>query len=285
MAAVADGGKRHAKCGFHDIVEANSRPCCVACREEHLPASTARNARRPFGAPTCSCVPEGNDAAVFEGRRRRTTALFPKDVFDDMARKDPVRKDKASMADGAMSLFDRDNLEFLDALRYGLERISAATATAARPKSDPTASADASDADHLFERYWVSDDDERWDMGELNVKIIHRGRIRINRAQWQQVIQTCSDGLVEAGIRKDFYLNIFLHPSNVRLIYVTYRYKQSSDKQREFRRGILVDEASNIREMMMHLAYWFTAQPHAEKNYPVWNHLVEQAMAKLRAAG
>jgi hypothetical protein len=236
-------------------------------------------------APTCSCVPEGNDAAVFEVRRRRATALFPRDVFDDMARKDPVRKDKASVADGAMSLFDRDNLEFLDALRYGLERISAATATAARPKSDPTASADASDADHLFERYRVSDDDERWDMGELNVKIIHRGRIRINRAQWQQVIQTCSDGLVEAGIRKDFYLNIFLHPSNVRLIYVTYRYKQSSDKQREFRRGILVDEASNIREMMMHLAYWFTAQPHAEKNYPVWNHLVEQAMAKLRAAG
>ena len=49
---------------------------------------------------------------------------------------------------------------------------------------------------------------------------------------------------------------------------MTYRYKQSSDKQREFRRGILVDKASNIREMMMHLAYWFTAQPHAEKKLP-----------------
>ena len=185
-----------------------------------------------------------------------------------------------------MSLFDRDNLEFLDALRDRLERISAATATtAAPPKSDPTASADASDADHLFERYRVSDDDERWDMGELNVKIIHRGRIRIKRAQWQQVIETCSDGLVEDGIRKDFYLNIFLHPNDVRLIYVTYRYKQSGDKQREFRRGILVDDASNLREMMMHLAYWFTAQPHADKNYPVWNNLVDQAMAKLRAVG
>ena len=184
-----------------------------------------------------------------------------------------------------MSLFDRDNLEFLDALRDRLERISAATATAAHPKSDPTASADASGADRLFERYRVSEDDERWDMGELNVKIIHRGRIRIKRAQWQQVIETCSDGLVEDGIRKDFYLNIFLHPNDVRLIYVTYRYKQSGDKQREFRRGILVDDASNLREMMMHLAYWFTAQPHADKNYPVWNNLVDQAMAKLRAVG
>ena len=98
-----------------------------------------------------------------------------------MAKKDSARKDKASFADGAMSLFDRDNLEFLDALRYGLERISAATATAAPPKGDPTASADASDADHLFKRSRIGDDDERWDMGELDVKIIHRGRIR-NRA-------------------------------------------------------------------------------------------------------
>ncbi len=202
-----------------------------------------------------------------------------------MARKKPARKDEASVADGAMSLFDRDNLEFLDALRYRLERISATTASAACPKGEPAANADASDADRLFERHRVSDDDERWGMGELNVKIIHRGRIRINRAQWQQVIETCSDGLVEDGIRKDFYLNIFFHPSNVRLIYVTYRYKQSGEKQREFRRGILVDEGSNIREMMMHLAYWFTAQPHAEKNYPVWKNLVDQAMAKLRTAG
>ena len=202
-----------------------------------------------------------------------------------MARKDPARKDKASVAGGAMSLFDRDNLEFLDALRYRLDRIPSAAATAAGPKSDPTASSGESDADRLFEQCRVSDDDERWGMGELNVKIIHRGRIRIRRAQWQQVMETCSDGLVEDGIRKDFYLNMFLHPSNVHLIYVTYRYKQFGDKRREFRRGILVDEASNIREMMMHLAYWFTAQPHAEKNYPVWKNLVDQAMAKFRAVG
>jgi hypothetical protein len=34
-----------------------------------------------------------------------------------MARKDSVRKDKASVPDGAMSLFDRDNLEFLGSIR------------------------------------------------------------------------------------------------------------------------------------------------------------------------
>lgn len=206
-------------------------------------------------------------------------------MLDDMARKDLTRKGKASLTDSAISLFDHDNLEFLDALRYRLERISVATGTAARPESGPTPSADAPDADRVFERYRIKDDDEGWGMGELNVKIIHRGRIRISRVHWQQVIETCSDGLVEDGIRKDFHLNILSHPSNVRLIYVSYRYKQSGDKQRDARRGILLDGASDIREMMMHLAYWFTAQPHAEQNYSVWKNLVDQAMAKLRAAG
>jgi hypothetical protein len=34
----------------------------------------------------------------------------------------------------------------------------------------------------------------------------------------------------------------------------------------------------------MQLAYWFTAQPHAEKNYPVWKMLVDEAMTRLRSS-
>lgn len=181
-----------------------------------------------------------------------------------------------------MSLFDRENLEFLDALRYKIPRVPAATRTNL-PGNDLTApSVGTSDADHVFDLYKIEDNDESWGMGELNVKIIHRGRIRISRTEWQQVIDTCSDGFFEDGIRKDFHLNILLHPSSVRLIYISYRYKQSGDKQRESRRGILLDEGTNIRELMIHLAYWFTAQPHAEKNYPVWKKLVDEAMTKLR---
>jgi hypothetical protein len=198
-----------------------------------------------------------------------------------MVKKDSAARAKVSPTDGAMSLFDRENLEFLDALRYEIARASAATPPVP-PENDLTSTAGSSGADHVFDLYRVDDNDESWGMGELNMKIIHRGRIRISRTQWQQVIDTCSDGFTEDGIRKDFHLNILLHPSSVRLIYISYRFKQSGDKQREFRRGILLDEATNIREMMMHLAYWFTAQPHAEKNYPLWKKLVDQAMKKLR---
>jgi hypothetical protein len=142
--------------------------------------------------------------------------------------------------------------------------------------------AEPSDADRVFDQYKIDDNDEGWGLGELNVQIVHRGRIRVNRTQWQQIIDTCSDGFVEDGIRKDFYFNIFQHPSGVRLTYVTYRYKQSEDTQKELRRGILTDEETNISEAMMHLAFWFTAQPHAEKHYPVWKKLVDEAIKKLR---
>lgn len=199
-----------------------------------------------------------------------------------MAKKDSVERAKTSASDNAISLFDRENLEFLDALRYEIARVPATTPDAPAGSDLTSNSSETSDADHVFDRYKIADNDESWGMGELNVKIIHRGRIRISRTQWAQVIGTCSDGFIEDGIRKDFHLNILVHPSSVRLIYISYRYKQSGDKQREFRRGILLDGAANIRELMMHLAYWFTAQPHAEKNYPVWKKLVDEAMTKLR---
>jgi hypothetical protein len=198
-----------------------------------------------------------------------------------MAKKDSVASTKTSPADSAMSLFDRENLEFLDALRYEIARVPHAAIPALSGSDLTSTEADASDADHVFALYKIDDNDESWGMGELNVKIIHRGRIRISRTQWQQVIATCSDGFIEDGIRKDFHLNILLHPSSVRLIYISYRYKQPGDKQRESRRGALLDGATNLRELMMHLAYWFTAQPHAEKNYPVWKKLVEEAMSRL----
>jgi|ERR1035441_4049425 hypothetical protein len=201
-----------------------------------------------------------------------------------MAKKSSVDKAQTSFTNSALSLFDRENLEFLDALRYKSSRDSVTT-PGSSPKSDLSSiDTDTSDADHVFDRCKVDDNDENWGMGELNVKIIHRGRIRISRNEWQQIIDTCSDGFIEDGIRKDFHLNILQHPGSVRLIYISYRYKQSGDKQKECRRGVFLDEQTNIREMMMHLAYWFTAQPHAEKNYAVWKKLVDEAMTKLRSA-
>jgi hypothetical protein len=180
-----------------------------------------------------------------------------------------------------MSLFDRENLESLDALRFELLRASTAT-TALSPESKPASvSTETCDADRIFNQYKIDDGDESWGMGELNVKIVDRGRLKISRTQWQQIIGTCSDGFVERGIRKDFHLNILQHPSTVRLIYISYRYRQSGDKQRECRRGVLLDGQTNIYESMMRLAYWFTAQPHAEKNLAVWKKLVDEAMTKL----
>jgi hypothetical protein len=197
-----------------------------------------------------------------------------------MAKKAGARA-KTVSTDNAISLFDRENLEFLDALRANVARTSA-TRRAAPARSDPASnSSDAPNAESVFRLYRISDNDEAWGMGELNIKIIHRGRIRINRDRWVQVIDTCSDGCTENGIRKDFHLNILSHSDGVRLIYISYRYKQSGDKQRDSRRGILVDELTDIRELMMHLAFWFTAQPHAEENYSVWKRLIDEAMAKL----
>jgi hypothetical protein len=183
--------------------------------------------------------------------------------------------------DNALSLFDRENLESLDALRYELLRASATT-TASLPENNLSSlQTETSDADRIFDQYKIDDGDESWGMGELNVKVVDRGRIKISRTQWQQMVSTCGDGFTESGIRKDFHLNVLQHLSTVRLIYISYRYKQSGDKQREYRRGILVDEHSNVYELMMRLAYWFTAQPHADKNLAVWKKLVDEAMTKL----
>lgn len=203
-------------------------------------------------------------------------------LFNDMSKKNSVETTTISATDNAISLFDHDNLEFLDALRYKALRVSATTLVSPPENELRAVYTQTTDADRVFDLYKIDDNDEGWGMGELNVKIIHRGRIRICRTEWQQVIDTCGDGFVEDGIRKDFHLNILLHPSRVRLVYISYRYKQSGHKQRESRRGILLDEATNIRELMMHLAYWFTAQPYAEKNYPVWKKLVDEAVTKLR---
>jgi hypothetical protein len=139
----------------------------------------------------------------------------------------------------------------------------------------------AGNADQIFAEYRIRDSDENWEMGELNVKIIHRGRIRIRRDEWHRVIETCSASFSEDGIRKDLHLNILQHARCVRLVYISYRYKRAGDKQQEHRRGVLLDAETNIQNMMTRLAYWFTAQPHAEKNYSVFETLVEEAMTKL----
>ena len=211
-----------------------------------------------------------------------------------MAKRKGWDTSRIALTDSAISLFDRENLEFLDALRYSVPAAPATTAPGYGPSDAATAvsglgsaaapGTETLDADRLFDEFKIADNDEARDMGELNVQIIHRGRIRISRSQWRQVIATCSDGCTEDGVRKDFHLNILQHPCGVRLIYISYRYKQSGEKQKEARRGILVDTNTDIQQLMMHLAYWFTAQPHAERNYPVWKKLVDEAMTKIKAA-
>lgn len=189
-------------------------------------------------------------------------------------------KSQVSPTDNVISLFDPENLELLDALRYRRPNPFPWT-----PASEPRfIAADRCTADHVFAQCKIEDADATWGAGELNVKIIHRGRIRVARSEWQQIIDTCSAGFVEDGIRKDFHLNILQHPSSVRLVYISYRYKQAGDKQKEYRRGILLDEDTNNQNVMIHLAYWFTAQPHAENNYAVFEALVEEAMTKLKTS-
>jgi hypothetical protein len=202
-------------------------------------------------------------------------------VPGNLAKKRPFNTRQAPLNDNVISLFDRDNLEFLDALRYRPPSASAATPLApTQDRSRPT-TAEPGNADHIFAEYRIRDSDETWGMGELNIKIIHRGRIRIRREEWPQVIATCSAGFSEDGIRKDFHLNILQHQRFVRLVYISYRYRLAGDKQQEHRRGILVDEETNLKNMMTRLAYWFTAQPHAEQNFPVFEALVDEAMTKL----
>jgi hypothetical protein len=125
-----------------------------------------------------------------------------------MAKKRPVNASEGPSNEHTISLFDRENLEFLDALRY--RPASAPAPAGAPPPDDGSAPAitDPNDADRIFADYRVRENDETWGMGELNVRIIHRGRIRIHRSEWPQVIETCSAGLTEDGISKDFYLNI-----------------------------------------------------------------------------
>jgi hypothetical protein len=199
-----------------------------------------------------------------------------------MAKKRSEGKSQRSLTDNVISLFDPENLELLDALRYRRPNTSEST-----PASDPGSNLKFSageqcTADHVFAQCKIEETDETWGPGELNVKIIHRGRVRISRKEWPQVIDTCSDGFSEDAIRKDFHLNILQHPSCVRLVYISYRYKQAGDKQKEFRRGIFLDADTNIQNMMSHLAYWFTAQAHAEYNYAVFMALVDEAMTKLK---
>jgi hypothetical protein len=194
-----------------------------------------------------------------------------------MAKRRSEGKSQISLTDNVISLFDPENLELLDALRYRRPSTSPA-----KPVSElGLVATDQSTADQVFAECKIEDADEIWGAGELNVKIIHRGRIRIRRQEWQQIIDTCSDGFSEDGIRKDFHLNVLQHPRCVRLVYISYRYKQAGDKQKEYRRGVLVDADTNIQNAMIHLAYWFTAQPHAEHNYAVFKALVDEAMTKL----
>jgi hypothetical protein len=202
-----------------------------------------------------------------------------------MAGKNTTASRAKSFHDDALSLFDRENLEFLDSLRYNGPHIPAAEPTALAARAAERVRVEASEADAVFGRYRIDDNDEQWGMGQLNVRIVPRGRMRISRNEWRQVIPVCSDGFSEDGVRKDFHLNILEHPGTVRLIYISYRYKQSGDKQRECRRGILVDKETNIQELMTRLAYWFIAQPHAEENFGVLKALFDEAMRRLRGPG
>src|ERR1022692_3068515 len=99
-----------------------------------------------------------------------------------MAKKRATQKIGPSLSDHEISLFDRDNLEFLDALRYNNSQLAATLPASPLEKSVLPNCSETSGADQLFDECKIDDNDERWSMGELNVRIIHRGRIRISRS-------------------------------------------------------------------------------------------------------
>lgn len=95
----------------------------------------------------------------------------------------------------------------------------------------------------------------------------------------------CKHDTTERGIVKQFRLHVLRYAGDVRLVYGTYRFKLQIAKAwvRDYRCGKLIDARATIRESMVNLAYWLTAQPHAETNYSTWEALIDEAIAKLDA--
>jgi hypothetical protein len=161
-----------------------------------------------------------------------------------------------------------------------------ATASAEKTERMDRTALPASDADHIFDRFEIAKDGKDWQMGTVDIDIIHRGRIRIATHEWPPVIMYCKSDLTEEGIVKQFRLHVLRYSHDVTLVYGTYRFKQEIAKAwlQDHRCGKIVDAHANIRETTVNLAFWLTAQQHAEKSFPTWAALIAEAMTKLSAA-
>ena len=187
----------------------------------------------------------------------------------------------------AISLFDPENLQELAMLRQALPAPSdAALAARAEPEHVDRTDGNCSATDRVFEQFKVGDDRKDWEAGVLYIDIIHRGRIRIVASEWPPAVMYCKKDLTQSGIVKQFRLHILRNASNTTLIYGTYRFKQKIAKTwlKDYRCGKLLDATMNIREAMINLAYWLTAQPYAEKSFATWEELIGEATEKLEAA-
>jgi hypothetical protein len=61
-----------------------------------------------------------------------------------------------------------------------------------------------------------------------------------------------------------------------------YRYKNNVDGAWvDARCGKFVEGDRGLRETMINLAHWLTAQPHAGRNYDVWEELIDEAVSKI----
>lgn len=204
-------------------------------------------------------------------------------IFLDMARSADIAR-AAALGPNELSLFDPENVQELAVLRRRASPPAgppeAPLAALERP---PQNDASGSDADRLFERFKIDERRKDWQLGALDIDVIHRGRIRIAANEWPPAIMYCKRDLIESNIVKQFRLHVLKNSPDVGLIYGTYRFKQKIAKAwlRDYHGGKFIDAKTNIRETMINLAYWLTAQQHAEKNYATWEGLIEEALTKL----
>lgn len=184
------------------------------------------------------------------------------------------------------SLFDPENLRALAMLQQQLSSPSASAAVMAQHQQPVERSASVSTVDQIFAKFQIDEMPKDWHAGVLDVDIIHRGRIRLRASEWPPAIAYCKTNSIENGIVKQFRLHVLCHSPGISLVYGTYRFRPQISKEwlKDYRCGKLLDPTMNVRETMVNLAYRLTAHEHAEKNYPTWEQLIEEATTKLVAA-
>jgi hypothetical protein len=190
----------------------------------------------------------------------------------------------SSASSTELSLFDPENLHHLELLRKTASLALVSTDVSQTPSEvQRPARAPGTELDRIFDQFKIRGDDRDWQMGTVDIDVIHRGRMRIATGDWPPLISYCRCDATENGIVKQFRLHVLRHATDIRLIYGTYRFKLQIAKAwtSDYRCGKLLAAGADIRESMVNLAYWLTAQPHAQTNFTTWETLIDEALVKL----